>query len=98
MATGSAAANASEDSQQNYFECFFTKLSKKKHKVWDDGILVIKQANMELQRDDGSLVTKSKNSSKQLEAGSTLFMGTFEVRVAVMSVWCIRVTCMCSAF
>jgi hypothetical protein len=48
-----------------YIEVFFTKFSKKKKKVWEDGVLVLKQGSMELQRDDGSAVTKSnKNCSK----------------------------------
>ncbi len=66
-----------------YIEVFFTKFSKKKKKVWEDGVLVLKQGSMELQRDDGSAVTKSnKNCSKgnaPPEIGSILFLGSFEV-------------------
>ena len=66
-----------------YVEVFFTKFSKKKKKVWEDGVLVLKQGSMELQRDDGSAVTKSnKNCSKgnaPPEIGSILFLGSFEV-------------------
>lgn len=76
-----------------YIEVFFTKFSKKKKKVWEDGVLVLKQGSMELQRDDGSTVTKcNKKCSKENappEIGSMLFLGSFEV-TAVLPPSCLR--------
>ena len=50
--TPTAAARPDPDAPLDepvYVEVFFTKFSKKKKKVWEDGVLVLKQGCMELQ-------------------------------------------------
>ena len=67
-----------------YMEVFFAKQSKKKHKTWEDGILVFHSGSTELRREDGTCVTKSNKSCAQVklpEEGSFLFMGSFELEV-----------------
>ena len=75
-----APAEGSED-LASYWEVFFTKQSKKKHKIWEDGVVVIKTGGMELQREEGSLVTKSKVGQKRLDVGAMIYMGSFEVKI-----------------
>ena len=74
-----APAAGSEGDLAGYWEVFFTKQSKKKHKIWEDGVVVIKTVGMELQREDGSMVTKSKVGQKRLDVGAMIYMGSFEV-------------------
>ena len=81
----SAASSAAGDRDiPFYMEVFFAKQSKKKHKTWEDGILVFHSGSTELRREDGTCVTKSNKSCAQVklpEEGSFLFMGSFELEV-----------------
>ena len=62
-------------------QVFFTKQSKKKKKVWEDGVLVVKDGGSELQREDGATVTKSNKIKGPPDIGSLIFLGSFEVCV-----------------
>jgi hypothetical protein len=62
-------------------QVFFTKQSKKKKKVWEDGVLVVKEGGSELQREDGATVTKSNKIKGPPDIGSLIFLGSFEVCV-----------------
>jgi len=64
-------------------QVFFAKQSKKKNKVWEDGVLVVKDGVSELQREDGATVTKSNKIKGPPDIGSLIFLGSFEVCLSV---------------
>jgi DNA repair and recombination protein RAD54B len=70
-----------------YYEVFYTKSSKKKHKNWENGSVVRKGNGAELRGEDGAMITKTilKSSfTASFTEGQTLFIGSFECEVVKM--------------
>eukprot|EP00960_Hanusia_phi_P041972 755246-Hanusia_phi.AAC.2 len=78
-----AMSNPAEDSEIRFFEVFWTKQSKKKHKVWDDGVLIVKNGSYELQSQDGSTISKGLKTvqGSALQEANFIYFGNNECEI-----------------
>ncbi|PRP86391.1 hypothetical protein PROFUN_05532 [Planoprotostelium fungivorum] len=76
---------ATDNDLGSYWKALYTKKSNKKHKVFEDGILCIKDRTVSLKDMEGKQMSKTAQYSaatlSSLITGSTLGIGNFEVEV-----------------
>lgn len=74
----------STNSETLYFAVMYTKRSKKKHKVYQDGMIIVKNdRKVELQNEEGKKISSANFATALggLKDGNSLEIGTFELEV-----------------